>query len=134
MPRIEMKNELDASAFDVGYPSKWPKGQQNIKVIGQFGYTDYDEGVTAEGVTPDGIKQLCVYLVMPELPGMYDIDAREDFTRRTSIRQMKTRDQSITFGGSETPLTALASKGLTGNPEIDRLILFYRRPSKITAV
>lgn len=115
------------------YPRSWPIAQQNIRVQGVFGYTDYDSGNT-QGVTPEGIRRLCILLTLPELDQKSDPSSSEEFSRRWSLSEIKTRDQTFKFGGVTTPLTRLVSGSLTGNPEIDRLILFYRRPPRIGAV
>jgi hypothetical protein len=132
-PRIEINTGIVSGIYSTG---RWPEGQQIIRVVGKFGYTDYDSG-DVEGQTPPLINHLCKLLVVRELPFLSDRDAREDLRGRGRITQKKTRDQSITFGaGGATggALSRLAMGLWTGDAEVDSLIAMYRRPGNIRSV
>jgi hypothetical protein len=103
----------------------WPKGQQNVRVQGVFGYTEPDGSPT--GRTPELIRHATKLLVMRELPLLGHVDAREDAQRRFRISSERTRDQSYT-------LEALRLQGaFTGDPEIDTILAAFSRPPDLGA-
>ena len=108
----------------------WPKGDQNIRVTGKFGFTDYDNGVTADGVTPELIKWCCKKLAIKELPGMMSSTWMEEHLRGR-VKTEKTRDQSVTLADPYTYKYggALGPGGvLTGDPTVDTILSQFRRP------
>jgi hypothetical protein len=106
----------------------WPKGDQNIRVTGKFGFTDYDAG-TPDGVTPELIKWACKKLAIKELPGMAEEEWDEEHVR-SRIKTEKTRDQSITLAKPYTMKGGALGPGgvLTGDPTIDAVLSMFRRP------
>jgi hypothetical protein len=63
----------------------------------------------------------------PEIPLLSEIDKREDAQRRYRLIQEKTRDQSYT-------LDKLQLHGaLTGDPEIDAILIQFKRPADLGA-
>jgi hypothetical protein len=117
----------------LGTRIRWPSGFQNINVVGSFGYTDYDG--TSTGKTPDGINLLCKLLVGRELALISDVDGRTEARNAWRVLQYKTADQSISYTRpGTTTLSRLAGNQLTGDQEIDELILYYRRPGSIALV
>lgn len=131
-PRIELYNSYESDLIS-GYPSTWPRGQQNIHVVGSFGYTEYDGSST--GQTPELINRLCVLLVARDLEPVSDEWSRSGRREHYRIVQTKTRDQSITLARPiVSPLSTLARGMLTGDPEIDGLIMTFRRPSAIGSI
>jgi len=144
-PRIEYQQEgplsLDAIVYQErvigGGPTwmAWPRGQQNIKVVGRFGYTDPDPlGVDPEGVTPEAIKRLCRLITLRIVwPAYSHGDLNEDGGR---ITDEKTRDQSWKKAWPWTEKLA-GSTGIgmwTGDPEIDQLLMTYQRPMGIASI
>lgn len=119
----------------------FPKGVQNIEVTGLFGYTEFDDGVTlweGDGVTPVGkvpdiIKQACMMLVVRDLLPLSDIEGRAEAASSNTIRQLKTRDQSITYGSS-TKVSSSFSTGIMGNDELRAMLGPYCRLGELGSV
>lgn len=140
-PRVELYRAypvalyqgIEIGSYTAGYPYVFPDGQQNVRVTGTFGYTEYDG--TTSGKTPALLTHLCVLLVSRELEPIsdgYARSGRRDFWR---VVQDKTRDQSITLSRPMASPAALLARGmLTGDQEIDSLILAFRKPTKMAAV
>lgn len=107
----------------------WWKGTQNVRVTGKFGFTEYDGGVTPEGVTPDLIKWACRKLAIKELAPMSDPEWDEDHAR-ARIRMEKTRDQSIAFASPYQYKHGGSGVGrvLTGEPVVDAVLSSFVRP------
>lgn len=144
-PRIEYQQEGPYAVDAFVYSDRplqrsrvytWPLGQQNIKVEGRFGYTDYD-GVAAEGVTPEGIVRLCRLLVLRVVWPLYShADMAEEADRRRIVNE-KTRDQSWSreFPWKDSALAHSTGIGMwTGDPEIDRLIKTFQRPMAVASI
>lgn len=120
--------------------SDWfPKGVQNIQVSGLFGYTDPDDGVTLwtdgvtpVGVTPETIRTACMMLVVRDLLPLADIEGRSEQGAAGAIRQLRTRDQQITYG-STTNVGATAS-GIAGNTELEAMLAPFCRRGTLGAV
>lgn len=132
-PRVEIRQPLDDELlFKLGL-KVWPRGQQNIRLQGEFGYTDYDG--TAQGKTPDLICHVCKLMAIRQLPGMADTTGREDAALGWRVTEHKTRDQAIKFAAPDATKQGRAAVGLyTGDPEIDQVLLMYRRPPKLRAI
>jgi len=121
-PRIELAQGGDVGA---GFEARWPRGVQNVRVAGVFGYTDPDGSPTGE--TPLLIQYVTKLLVLRELPLMTDLDGREDAQRRWRLTSERTRDQAYTLG-------ALVPLGVfTGDPAIDTILAAYSRPADLGA-
>lgn len=100
-------------------------GMHHVRVTGLFGYTDPDGSPTGE--TPQLIREACKRLVAREIPLLSETGKREDAQRRHRLIQEKTRDQSYT-------LDRLHLHGmLTGDPEIDSLLIQFKRPVDLGA-
>lgn len=94
------------------------------------------------GVVPELIKDVCIRLVLREMPDPtagssgapdgYQYEARMRAAGR--VTQEKVRDQSISYappgGAGEGNLSGV----ITGDPFIDMILLKYRRPPKFTSV
>lgn len=106
----------------------FPRGQQNVQVVGTFGYTDPDPEQDPDdpivGITPLLIKQVCKMLVMRVLPRLTDPDASSSLLEGRIISE-STRDQSWTMG---TPNQGNMLGIFTGDPAIDSILLMYKRP------
>jgi len=115
----------------------WPRGQQNIKVVGRFGYTDPDPtGVDPEGVTPEAIRRLCRLLTLRVVWPAYSHGDLNEIMDRGRLTDEKTRDQSWKKAWPWTERLA-GSTGIgmwTGDPEIDLLLMTYQRPMGIAAI
>ncbi len=105
----------------------FPKGEGNVEIRGWWGYTE-SGGAGNRGRTPLVIKRACMMLVMRLLPPLGDTDEVNDVRNQWRIVEEKTRDQTIKLA---TPVAALS---VTGDPDIDAILLRYRRPSGLGAV
>lgn len=109
---------FDGAYIAFRYGRAFPRGRKNIEVAGLWGYTE-DDG-TDTGRTPLEIRRACMMLVIRMLPLLADTDATEDARGRWRIVEERTRDQSY-------KLDRIAPGPLTGEPDIDRILLRYRR-------
>jgi hypothetical protein len=101
----------------------FPRGAGNIVVHGLFGFTEADG--TAVGRVPRTIRRAALLLAIRSLA---PVGQSESGDARTGWRivEEKTRDQSVRFAEPERA-------PLTGDAEIDRLLLPYRRPAAMGA-
>lgn len=107
-------------------PYYFPKGRQNIHIEGVFGYTDPNG--TAFGETPLLIKQVCRRLVARDL--LLDSDACEKL-----VAKNKFRINSDKQGSQTIRLQNLWLKGaFTGDPEIDTVLMSFKRPIRVGVV
>lgn len=103
----------------------FPHGHSNVLVDGRFGYTEEDG--TAEGRTPLAIRRVCMLLVLRNLPPLASEGATEARSRARLIEE-RTRDQSYRLSPVE-----LGASSLTGDPDIDALLVPYMRPPPLGA-
>ena len=132
----------------LGYPkedmSYWPKGRQNVVIEGTFGWTElaFDDTVGetesgsqipgSEGSTPAIIKRACMLLVRRAWPKVGDYHGMVGVGKpMSSIVRMQARDQSVGFASPTAAAGATATGmmigGTTGDPDIDRMLLGFRR-------
>lgn len=134
-PRIEWRRDTGAAlaitAFD-GVVPQWRRGQQNVLVVGRFGYTDPDG--TATGKTPELIRHATKLLVVRELTQLSDTSARFDAIHRHRLTEERTRDQSYRLEPTRAGRAASVEYPYTGDPEIDEIVMRYHRPMAIAAV
>ncbi len=97
----------------------------NVTLRGLWGYTEADG--TAEGRTPAAIRQVTMQLVVRALPVLTDGDAWESARQRWRLIEERTRDQSYRLG------PRAVATFLTGDPELDAVLLRYRRPQGLGA-
>lgn len=104
----------------------FPSTPGSVELEGIWGYTEHDG--TPLGRTPLAIRRACMLLVMRLLPRLGDVDALDDARNRWRILSERTRSQSYT-------LAPLKREGeLTGDPQIDDMLMRYRRPHALGAV
>jgi hypothetical protein len=115
-----IRADFDGARITLRFGYAFPLGQGNIEVIGTFGYTEPDG--TPRGRTPLPIRRAAMILALRTLPAVSDVETREDIRRRPRIVEERTRDQAYRL--SPAPLTTQ----LTGEPEVDDILLRYRRP------
>ncbi len=106
--------------------SIFPMGKGNVLATGHWGYTEEDGSPL--GRTPLGIRRACMMLVMRHLPLLGDEDGISEVRNRWRILEEKTRDQSYKLDRLN------AYSDTTGDPEVDRVLLQYRRPSGLGAI
>lgn len=104
--------------------SIFPRGRQNVLVRGVFGYTEPDGSST--GRTPAEIRRCAMRLALREVPALTSGDA-EDAAQRGRIRSESTDGQSYSIG------ELAGYEVITGDSEIDRVLVHYRR-TVVTAV
>ena len=103
----------------------FPRGTANVVLRGLWGYTEPDG--TPHGRTPLAIRRACVLLVLRWLPLIADTDDAAEARDRWRIIEEKTRDQSYKLDKPGDP------GPLTGDPEVDAILLRYRRPAGLGA-
>jgi hypothetical protein len=136
-PKIELFHPSEM-LYQYGSARTWsnlifPLGQQNVTIIGVFGYTDPDPP-NSSGKTPDLISHVCKLITIRELDKMTNTSARFDRHNRHRLTSERTRDQAYTLEG----LGALgggriAGSAWTGDPEIDSILAYYTRPPALGA-
>lgn len=124
-PKISFLEDNAPARPLLGYGFIFPKGVQNIRVKGVFGYTEADGSPT--GRTPILIREVCKRLVIRELPLLSEISQREDVDRRHRLLSERTRDQSYTL---DRPTLYGA---FTGDPTIDNILIQFKRPADLGA-
>jgi hypothetical protein len=103
---------------------RFPRGAGNVVVEGLFGYTEPDG--TPERRTPPSIRRACILLVLRWLHPLAG-DGGFDARNRWRIIEERTRDQSYKLDRPGS------SRGPTGDPELDAILLRYRRPAPMGA-
>lgn len=134
-PRIELLQPVTGDLlFAIGI-KVIPRGQLNILIDGVFGYTDPDG--SPQGATPELICHAVKLMVMRELHPMFTgQDERASFGRSYAIKRLKTRDQEIEYA-DPAAVAGAGGRGVTGigpftgDPEIDAILMRYRRPMHI---
>jgi hypothetical protein len=101
----------------------FPRGSGCIFVEGLFGFTEPDG--TAVGRVPRAIRRATLLIAIRSLAALAGEDSSEARSRHRVIEE-RTRDQAIRFA---EPVTS----HLTGDEEIDRLLLPYARPRAMGA-
>lgn len=104
---------------------RFPRGRQNVIVSGTFGYTDPDGSAT--GCTPALIKYATTRLTIRNSPKL--AKAINNVTAGTIWKQ-QTRQQRVEYG---EPSKMAIQGAFTGDPEIDQIIVSYKRPIKLGA-
>ncbi len=95
-----------------------------IEAEGVWGYTEYDG--TPLGRTPVEVRRACILLVLRGVPPLGD-DAAWDARNRWRIVAEQTRDQRYQLAPIDT------FGALTGDPEVDRILRRYKKPSGLGA-
>jgi hypothetical protein len=103
---------------------RFPHGRGNVTAEGLWGFTEPDG--TVEGRTPLEIRRACMLLVLRLLPALAG-EAATDARNRWRILEERTRDQSYRLDGVKD------TGPFTGDPEIDGVLLRYRRPGGMGA-
>ena len=115
---------FDAPRLTLRGCRSFPFGRGNVTAEGLWGFTEPDG--TPEGRTPLEIRRACMLLVLRllhPLAGESSTDARN----RWRILEERTRDQSYRLDGVKD------TGPFTGDPEIDGVLLRYRRPPGLGA-
>lgn len=132
-PKLEFVHDDDLKGVNYVVPTSgyrltqliWPKGQQNCRIVGVFGYTEPDGSWS--GRTPEMIQYVTRLLVFRYLPAM-GTNARDDSVKRGRLLAEHTKDQGY-------QLQRMSQfGGYTGDPEIDAILSSFTRPPKYGAV
>jgi len=115
-----IRPDFDRAKITLRFGYAFPHGQGNVEIEGVFGYTEPDG--TLMGRTPLAIRRATMLLALRSLPGVADVDARQENRLRPRLVEERTRDQSY----RAAPSAAWTS--LTGDPEVDEILARYRRP------
>ncbi len=116
---------FDAPRLTLRHGRVFPRGHGNVVAEGLWGFTE-DDG-TPTGRTPLAIRRACMLLVLRGLAPLAD-DASFEARSRWRLLEERTRDQSYRLDAAKQ-VSAL----LTGDPEVDALLLPYVRPSPLGA-
>jgi hypothetical protein len=104
---------------------RFPRGDGNVTAAGVWGFTEPDG--TPLGRTPPAIRYATMLLAIRAIPALGDLEAWSDARLRWRVLEERTRDQSYKLGAP--PFTTF----LTGDPEIDLVLVRYRRPAGLGA-
>ena len=116
------------TSLDYYCPRRFPVGAQNIKVKGVFGYTEAN-GSSAGGV-PSDIRKVCAMLVRRELP-LIGTGQRQFINQEFRITLERTRHQTVEYASPTGVAQTMVFGLLTGDPEIDSILVAYMRPMGI---
>lgn len=97
---------------------RFPRGSANVEAVGTWGYLEAD--AAGQPITPPAIRRACMLIVLRHLAPLGSPDS-VDARLRSRLLSEQTRDQSYTLGAPE-------AAPFTGDDEIDRILLRYRRP------
>lgn len=115
----------DGPRLTLLHGATFSRGEANIEVEGRFGFTEGDG--TPEGRTPLAIRRACMLMVLRGLPLLSSADS-DDAKNRWRILEERTRDQSYKLNKSS------GAGEITGDPEIDGILMRYRRPIALGGV
>jgi hypothetical protein len=105
---------------------EFPHREGSIVAIGLWGYTEPDG--TEFGRTPLAIRRAAMILALQLLPKLGEGDGGMELRQRWRIVEESTRDQSYRLAPLETKVVPL-----TGDVDVDRLLVPYRRPGGLGA-
>ena len=112
-----------------GHPGVFPKGAQNVKVYGWFGYEE----------VPLEVKEACILLALLFLRKMSaEADVAEPQANTTDkavgIKRVKIDDLSVEYEYPRDVAIDASRRNTTGLAEADRLLLRFRRNLEARAV
>jgi hypothetical protein len=111
----------------------WP-GARNAALEGLFGYTDFSASYPA-GVTPQLLRKAVLLLTIRNMTRLGDASTAFEVQNAYRVKDMRTRDQSISFGPGRAETAGSGSNTeFTGDPEIDDIIALFTPPPTIRAV
>lgn len=116
---------FDAPRLTLRHGRRFPRGVANFTATGLWGYTEPDG--TPEGRTPPAIRVVTMQLALRAFPLLGDIEAWSDARLRWRLLEERTRDQSYKLGAP--PFATF----ITGDPEIDLVLMRYRKPAGLGA-
>ena len=117
-PRLVFKGEfsrMERAFWPQPARRSWPIGDQNVEVVGTFGWVESDDS------TPAAIKRAALLLVVGMMDDVGKADADENRRRRYLTGER--------LGNYSYTLSDAAQGDGLGDPEVERLLLPYHRPS-----
>jgi hypothetical protein len=131
-PKLEFVHDDDLKGVNYVVPTSgyrltqliWPRGQQNVRIVGVFGYTEPDGSWC--GRTPDMI-QMATRLLCFRYKSRPGTDDRDDATKRGRLISEHTKDQGYQLAN----ISMFA--GYTGDPEVDGILASFTRPPRFGA-
>ncbi len=129
--RNNPKLEFTFAMRPVGPWASFPDGSQDVRVSGVFGYTTPDG--TPFGVLPEDIAWVLKKIAWKYTPPSNSPEA-EELAQQYKIVGERTRDQTVTYanisqikgGGSNGGGGLGSATYITGDPEVDAILLRYR--------
>lgn len=115
-------NQVVSTGF-FPFPRTFFTGRQNVQLEGVFGYTDPDGSEFGE--IPQLIRQATCRLVQRDL--LLDSDLKGKLNVKNAFRIASDKQGKTTIRLQDLWLKG----GLTGDPEIDTILMAYRRPPRI---
>ncbi len=134
-PRIEFSNfvrlwpRVADGSLGRGARDLFWGGVRNVEISGVFGYTEHDPD-SLVGITPPLITQATLMIVAREQAKIGDTEARQELDQGP-VKEIRTRDQSISYGTSRRELAGDATSGvgdMTGDTAIDDILGQYLAP------
>lgn len=124
-----VRNLQRLNVYDRPWNNKalWWPGARNVSLTGLFGYTDPDDSCQV-GVTPELVKRVTMMIVVRELGLLSNTDDRFDAQNNYRTKDMRTRDQSISFGPVGSSTATMVRGEFTGDPSIDSILEMYIAP------
>ena len=141
-PKIKYNYDYDYRITNNNLALNIPKGSLNVTVTGVWGYTDINAndpiGVTVEGGqiplsyghTPPLIKRAALLLMSKFLPKVVTGGSMDSYLAGRVIEE-KTRDQNYRLA---VPTDRDKSYGMTGNVEVDNILLNFMAPLGVGVV
>ena len=133
-PRIELYGLRDYTTIYSLADLRFPRGQQNVRLAGVFGYTEPDG--SPWGGTPALLREAAIRLAIRYAVKVTDMEAAAEQRFAARITSERTRDQAITYGAGTGPGTigGGASVGVfSGDPAIDALLALFLAPPDLGA-
>jgi hypothetical protein len=141
-PRLMFDPNADVRIQRLLEPLLFQKGRQHVKLEGIFGYTELGPsdpvGETSPGSqvplsygsTPPLIERAAMLLVARYLEPV-SAGGGAQFRTRNNIIEERTRDQMYKLASVSE---ADGSYGMTGDIEVDKILIHYTAPLAITAI
>lgn len=97
---------------------RWPRGRQNITVVGSFAYRDYDSG-DATGKIPAALKR-ALFLLLPRFIETANSPYGQEAQKAHNLIENRTRSSSVQYQETHSVIT--------GDPAVDQLLARMKAP------
>jgi len=123
-PRLEWKSSplRMQRAFGPRYRSFFWPGEENVTVVGDFGFVVDSFSPTGTLVTPTDIKRACILLATTMLRDVASEAGQESRVDRF-LQSESIGNYSYAFGS----IANAGNPSMSGDPDVDALLLQYRR-------